>query len=135
LPGDPVIGFVTRGFGISVHKRDCPNAIAGSSDPSQEDRWLPAHWEKDTRAATYEASLALLAEDKIGVLAEVSAALAEMRVPVMTVNVAPPKNERAIIYLTVGCRDTEHYNSIVSRLRSIPTVLSVMRNADRKAFQ
>ena len=135
LPGDPVIGFVTRGFGISVHKRDCPNAISGAADASQADRWLPAHWEKDTGNSTYEASLALLAEDKIGVLAEVSAALAEMRVPVMTVNVAPPKNERAVIYLTVGCRDTEHYNSIVSRLRAIPTVLSVMRNADRKAFQ
>ncbi len=135
LPGDPVIGFVTRGFGISVHKRDCPNAISGSKEPSQADRWLSAHWERDTGNSTYEASLALLAEDKIGVLAEVSAALAEMRVPVMTVNVAPPKNERAVIYLTVGCRDTEHYNSIVSRLRAIPTVLSVMRNADRKAFQ
>ena len=135
LPGDSVIGFVTRGFGISVHKRDCPNALSGASDPSQADRWLPAHWEKDTKNSLYEASLALFAEDKIGVLAEVSAALAEMRVPVMTINVAPPKNERAVIYLTVGCKDTEHYNFIVSRLRAIPTVLSVTRSADRKAFQ
>jgi (p)ppGpp synthase/HD superfamily hydrolase len=57
-----------------------------------------------------------------------------MRVPVMTVNVAPPKNERAVIHLTVGCKDTEHYHSIVSRLCAISTILSVTRNADRKAF-
>ncbi len=133
LPGDSVIGFVTRGFGVSVHKRDCPNAIVGASDASQSDRWLPAHWEKQAQKEEYEASLTIVAEDKIGVLAEISVALAEMRVPVMTINVAPPKNARAVIHLTVGCKDTEHYNSIVSRLRAISTILSVERHADRKA--
>ena len=133
LPGDSVIGFVTRGFGVSVHKRDCPNALSGVADASQSDRWLPAHWEAETRSAMYEASLSIVAEDKIGVLAEVSATLAEMRVPVMTVNVAPPKNERAVIHLTVGARDIEHYNTIVARLRAIHTVLSVTRSTDRKA--
>ena len=134
LPGDPVIGFVTRGFGISVHKRDCPNAVAGVADASQADRWLSAHWEKEKRDSVYEAALSILAEDKIGVLAEISAALADMRVPVMTINVAPPKNARAVINLTVGCRDTEHYHSIVSRLNAIETIISVVRGADGKAF-
>ncbi len=133
LPGDAVIGFVTRGFGVSVHKRDCPNAISGAADPAHADRWLPAHWEKQAQKEEYEASLTIVAEDKIGVLAEISVALAEMRVPVLTVNVAPPKNARAVIHLTVGSKDTEHYNSIVSRLRAIPTILSVERRADRKA--
>ena len=132
LPGDAVIGFVTRGFGVSVHKRDCPNAIAGAADSSQEGRWLPAYWEKQAQKEEYEASLTIVAEDKIGVLAEISVALAEMRVPVLTINVAPPKNERAVIHLTVGSKDTEHYNSIVSRLRAIPTILSVDRSTARK---
>ena len=129
LPGDAVIGFVTRGFGVSVHKRDCPNAVAGVADPEQADRWLGAHWEeKDAGGTMYEASLTVLAEDKIGVLAEVSVALAEMKIPVLTINVAPPKDARAIIHLTVGCKDTEHYRAIVTRLSSIPTVLRVTRD-------
>ena len=129
LPGDPIIGFVTRGFGVSVHKRDCPNAVAGVSDPSQTDRWLSAHWEeKEEGSKMYEASLSILTEDKIGVLAEVSMALAEMRIPVLTINVAPPKDSRAIIHITVGCKDTEHCKSIVSRLKAIPTVLNITRN-------
>ena len=132
LPGDTVIGFVTRGFGISVHKRDCPNAIQGAADPSQKDRWLPAYWEKQAQKEEYEASLVIVAEDKIGVLAEISVALAEMRVPVMTINVAPPKNERAVIHLTVGSKDTEHYDTIVSRLRAIPTIISVERHRGKK---
>ncbi len=130
LPGDAIIGFVTRGFGVSVHKRDCPNAVSGVSDPSQADRWLGAHWEKeaDVGKKMYEASLLVIAQDKIGVLADVSMALAEMKVPVLTINVAPPKDDLAAIHLTVGCKDTEHYRAIVSRLSAIPTVLRVTRN-------
>ncbi len=130
LPGDSVIGFVTRGFGVSVHKRDCPNAVAGVGNPEQAGRWLSAHWEEERGKATYEAALCLYAEDKIGVLAEVSAALAEMKVPVLTINVAPPKEGRAVINLTVGCRDTGHYNSIVARLKSISTVLRISRGQE-----
>ena len=129
LPGDAIIGFVTRGFGVSVHKRDCPNAVAGVSDPGQADRWLGAHWEKkDEGSKMYEASLSILTEDKIGVLAEVSMALAEMKVPVLTINVAPPKDDRATIHITVGCKDTEHCRAIVTRLNAIPTVLHITRN-------
>ena len=76
----------------------------------------------------YEASLSILAEDKIGVLAEVSMALADMKVPVLTINVAPPKDSRATIHLTVGCKDTDHCRDIVSRLSAIPTVIHITRN-------
>ena len=130
LPGDAVIGFVTRGFGVSVHKRDCPNAVAGVSNPEQQGRWLSAHWESERGKATYEASLCLYTEDKIGVLAEVSTALAEMKVPVLTINVAQPKDGRAVINLTVGCKDTQHYTAIVTRLKSISTILRVSRGQE-----
>ena len=130
LPGDAVIGFVTRGFGVSVHKRDCPNAVSGVSNPEQAGRWLSAHWESERGKATYEAALCLFTEDKIGVLAEVSAALADMRVPVHTINVAPPKEGRAVINLTVGCKDTQHYSAIVARLKSISTILRVSRGQE-----
>ena len=130
LPGDSIIGFVTRGFGVSVHKRDCPNAVSGVADTSQASRWLSAHWEQktETQSEMYEASVSILTEDKIGVLADVSIALAEMKIPVHTINVAPPKDGKAIIHLTVGCKNTEHYNAIVARLRAIPTVIRITRN-------
>lgn len=128
LPGDAIIGFVTKGFGISIHKRDCPNAVSGSSDPLQATRWLGAHWDVQNMAQSYEASLILVVEDAIGVLASISMALADMKVPVLSVAAMPPKDNRAVIHLTVSCRDTEHYNTIVSRLRGIKTVISVERS-------
>ena len=132
LPGDPIIGFVTKGFGISIHKRDCPNAVAGVSDPTQASRWLSAHWDVRNASATYEASLTLVVEDAIGVLASISTALADMKVPVLSVTTVPPKDNRAVINLTVGCKDTEHYNLIVAKLRGVKTVISVSRSQNGK---
>ncbi|MBQ8908417.1 MAG: bifunctional (p)ppGpp synthetase/guanosine-3',5'-bis(diphosphate) 3'-pyrophosphohydrolase [Clostridia bacterium] len=128
LPGDPVIGFVTKGFGVSVHKRDCPNAVKGVSDPEQADRWLSAHWDMQSVSTLYEAALSVLSQDKIGALASITTALAEMKVSVLSLTTMPPKDGMAVINITVGCRDVAHYNSIVSHLRSVKTVVSVKRN-------
>ncbi len=128
LPGDSVIGFVTKGFGVSVHKRDCPNAVKGVTSPEQADRWLPAHWDMQSVSTLYEAALSVLSQDKIGALASITTALAEMKVSVLSLATLPPKDDTAVINITIGCRDVEHYNSIVSHLRSVKTVISVKRN-------
>lgn len=128
LPGDPVIGFVTRGYGVSIHKRDCPNAIAGVSS-DQKDRWVVAHWENEKgTGSVFEAALRIVTEDKIGVLADISAALADMRVSVLSANIMTAKDGKGLIILTVECHDTGHYEQIVTRLRAIPTVQNVQRS-------
>ena len=131
LPGDSVIGFVTKGFGISIHKIDCPNVVQGRKNPENEDRWKEAHWEaSETRGEShsiYEALLQIHAENRIGMLAEISTALADMRVSILQINVSYKNDGTSIINMMVGCRNIDHFNSIVSRLRSLNGVNNILR--------
>ncbi len=135
LPGDPVIGFITRGFGVSVHKVDCPNVKAGRKEENL-DRWVRAEWEKsesgDNKGALYEAALDLQLEDKIGVLAGISTALAEMKVSILSVNTLTSRLPGAsIVHLVIACKSTSHIEAIVSKLRQLDTVISVSRSLSR----
>ena len=133
LPGDDVIGFVTKGFGISIHKKDCPNAVAGMSKPEQADRWLRAEWdvEEFTGAAKpmYEVGLQIYAENDIRLLSNITTALADMKVTLLGINTKKRTETDIIILLTVGCKNIDHYNSILSRLRSVPHVERIERGS------
>ena len=130
LPGDDVVGFVTKGFGISIHKQDCPNYVQGRDNPDMADRWKPAHWEgavSDSRGSVYEALLQIHTLDTVGVLADITVALADMKVSILQINSQKAGSDRVIINLKVSCKNVEHYYSIVSRLRSLKNVLDVVR--------
>ncbi len=136
LPGDEVIGFVTRGAGTSVHKSDCPNAVRGLADPETRSRWVEAHWEDEfvsrENENLFEALLKIYADNRIGLLADVSVALAEMRVAIMSVNTAnSPTDEKATINLSIGCKNVSHFRSIISRLRKIDGIYDVVRGISR----
>ena len=129
LPGDKIVGFITRGFGVSVHKADCPNVLQSRNEENLS-RWVRAEWERDENTAsnaTYEASLQVVAEDGIGVIAGISLALADMKVSINQINTQILKSGDMAINIIVQCRSTSHYDSIVSRLRSVPKVVSVSR--------
>lgn len=130
LPGDSVIGFVTKGFGISIHKIDCPNVVQGRQNPENVDRWKEAHWEsaveKGNSDSVYEALLQIYVDDRIGMLADITAALADMRVSILQINVAQHGDMR-VVNLKVGCRNIDHYYSIVSRLRGLHGVDNILR--------
>ncbi len=131
LPGDEIIGFVTRGFGVSIHKMDCPNAISGTSDDQTRDRWVEAHWEHDFIGASdnsvYEALIQIYAEDRFSLLADTSVALADMHVSIMQVNSQKRPNGHVVLNYTVACKNIAHYRAIVARLRQIKNVISVTR--------
>ena len=128
LPGDSVIGFITKGYGISIHKCDCPNVINGKNNPEYADRWVSASWDadSDSKRSLFEANLQIRVDDRIGMLADISVALADMRVDILQINVQTSSGG-SLVTLKVGCKNTEHYNSIVSRLRSIPGIYDVYR--------
>ena len=130
LPGDEVIGFVTKGYGISIHKQDCPNVLQGRDNPDLADRWKEARWERataDTGKSVYEALLQIHTLDTVGVLADITAALADMKVSILHINSQKAGADRVIINLKISCKNVEHYNSIVSRLRSLRNIIDVIR--------
>ncbi len=130
LPGDKIVGFVTRGFGVSVHKADCPNVLRSRNEDNLA-RWVRAEWEKcdnfERTSAIYEAKLQIIAEDKIGVLAGITMALADMKVSISQINTQALKDGETMINLQVGCKSTSHYQSIVTKLKSVKNVISVTR--------
>ena len=130
LPGDKIVGFVTRGFGVSVHKADCPNVIQSRGNEDNLARWVRAEWDiaESAQTSLYEAMIQIIAEDGIGVLAGISVALADMKVSISQINTQALKNGENAINIVIGCKNVSHYESIVSRLRSVPKVLSVTRS-------
>ena len=130
LPGDKIIGFITKGFGISIHKCDCPNVVGGRERPENADRWVEARWEIGAESAThetYEATIQILATNSIMLIADITSALAEMRVALLQINSQKRSDNSVIINLTVGCKNVDHFNSIVSRLRALKNVDEVRR--------
>ena len=131
LPGDKVIGFITKGYGISIHKSDCPNVlVAQARENDDKSRWVEAHWDNggiNNRSEHYEAMLQVLAEDILGLLADISVALADMRVSILQVNTSKRQDEKVMINLKISCKNTEHYSSIVSRIKNIKGVINVTR--------
>lgn len=132
LPGDRIVGFITRGAGVSVHKSDCPNVIASRSNSDNLSRWVNAEWAKSDAQGNeghlYEANLQIITEDGIGVLASISMTLADMKVSITSINAATSKNGEIVINITVGCKNLSHYNAIVSRINAVPKVISVLRS-------
>ena len=131
LPGDSIIGFITKGYGISIHKRDCPNVISGMQNPETKDRWVNTEWDIASPASDpkslYEVMLQVFAENDIMLLANITTALADMKVTLLSINTKRRTENDIIINLTVGCKNIDHFNSIMSRLKSINHVHSIQR--------
>ncbi len=125
LPGDAIVGFVTRGFGVSIHKRDCPNARAGLEGPDAA-RWLRAHWAEDVQES-FKSTLEVSALDRSGLMADVAGLIAEMRLPCYAMAARQLSDGRAAMTLTIGINNTEHLNSVIARLRKVRGVTSVQR--------
>ena len=126
LPGDEIVGFITRGFGVAIHKTACQNAQASMNDPENRGRWVRAYWE-DTKQENYKATLELTAMDRSGLVGDVAMALTELRVPVYAMSARAVDNGRASMSLTIGIASTEHLNSVLAKLRRVKDVVSVMR--------
>ncbi|MBQ9803088.1 MAG: bifunctional (p)ppGpp synthetase/guanosine-3',5'-bis(diphosphate) 3'-pyrophosphohydrolase [Clostridia bacterium] len=130
LPGDHVIGFITKGFGISIHKVDCPNVETGMKKPEDADRWVEAHWERgehEFSSDVYEALVQIHAYSSLTILAEITMALADMKVLLLQVNTQKKNDGRLIVNLKISCKNVDHYHSIVSRLKSLKDVIDIER--------
>ncbi|MGN1048480.1 MAG: RelA/SpoT family protein [Eubacteriales bacterium] len=130
LPGDSVIGFVTKGYGISIHKKDCPNVILGMKNLENATRWVDAEWEESVSGSNsdvYEALLQIFATDRLGLIADLTMALAEMKVSILSINSQKKADDSVILNLKISCKNIDHYKSIVSRLKSLDGVNDVTR--------
>ncbi|MBE6732511.1 MAG: bifunctional (p)ppGpp synthetase/guanosine-3',5'-bis(diphosphate) 3'-pyrophosphohydrolase [Ruminococcaceae bacterium] len=126
LPGDEIIGFITRGHGVSVHKRDCNNVPREIKKCEEPDRWIPAHW-SNSHSENFVSTLQVYAIDREGLLIDVMTAIQNMRVPVHSVNARPIKSGNGIITLTISAESVEHLRSIIAKIEKVKGVFNVER--------
>lgn len=126
LPGDNIIGFITRGHGVSVHKRECSNVPADISACQEPERWINVSWD-DAVKQEFRASLIITGLSRIGLMADISMQLAAMRVNITEITTREQKDGRAVINITVTVSNVDHLRNVISRLEKINGILSVER--------
>ena len=127
VPGDDIVGFITRGYGVSVHRADCPNA-SKRDDPSQSGRWIKVSWGNDTNDS-YPTTLEVVCKDRSNLLLDISAALSTTNTFVLGINSRSTEDEFAIFRIEVRMRDSQQLKVLMNKLHQISGVLKVTRPA------
>ena len=129
LPGDNIIGYITRGYGVSIHKYDCPNAQAGLSRQEDKDRWVVASWSEKLGVrnfGNFEAMLSIFATYSPHIIADITLALNDMKVAVTSIQTRENEGEM-VITVGIKCSGVEHLRNIISGLHRIKGVREVSR--------
>ena len=126
LPGDEIIGYITRGYGVSIHKRDCTNVPKHLSDSEEPERWVTAHWEREA-GETFRSTLQITAIDRTGLLADVTIQLSNMHIFIHTLNSRELKDGRAVVTVTIDVAGKDHLRGVISRLSDINGIEEIKR--------
>ena len=124
VPGDDIVGYITRGRGVSVHRKDCPNLGTLSTEKG---RIIEVFWE-GTGQSSYPVELEVLAEDRVNLLSNIMLAVSEMKTNIVAVHGRTLKNKQAQIDLVVDIKDLEHMQAIIAQLQNVEGVLSAHRH-------
>ncbi len=131
VPGDEIVGFVTRGRGVSIHRTDCINVI----NVPEEDRvrLIDAEWnvalDGNSSEGVYSAEIKIYANNRTGVLVDVSKVLTENKIDVTSMNVRTSKQGTATISIGFEIKGKEHLNEIIAKIRNVESVLDIERTA------
>ena len=126
LPGDEIIGYITRGYGVSIHKRSCTNVPENLNDSEEPERWVSARWENETGEA-FRSTLQITAADRTGLLADVTIQLSNMHIFIHTLNSRELKNGRAVVTVTIDVAGRDHLRGVISRLSDINGIEEIKR--------
>lgn len=124
VPGDPVVGYITRGNGISVHRVDCPNVL--SNNPKEQARLIPVTWDVATDHV-YKANIVIQSVDKPGMMIDIMMAISENKININNVNSHTNKDKVATIHLGLDITNTSQLDAIMSRIKRIQGVYRVER--------
>lgn len=126
LPGDNIIGYITRGYGVSIHSRNCTNVPADISKCEEPERWINAYWEDDVKEA-FRSTLEILAKDRTGLLADVTIYLSNMHIFIHSLNSREVGDGRAMVTATIEVNGLNHLKGVISKLSDISGIISITR--------
>ena len=126
VPGDPVVGFITRGFGVSVHRQDCPNADPAKRKPEEAGRWVKVAWVESDQTS-YQTSLEISAKDRDGLALDVTMALTAAKVKVSNFSARGLPDGYALVSIVLEVRDKTELTGLINKLSQISGVYQVRR--------
>ena len=125
VPGDDIVGFITKGRGISVHRRDCDNLK--SLSPADKARFIDVRWDKDILDKSFDTEISLIAKDQKSMLSSISKICEDMDVHISGLNAKSNKDETVKINLTLSIKNKEQMEKICRSLKGIPGILEAYR--------
>ncbi|MGI6641335.1 MAG: RelA/SpoT family protein [Limnochordia bacterium] len=125
VPGDDIVGYITRGRGVSIHRTDCPNIASLSSDSNRQ---IEVAW-NTTESDSYPVEIEIEAVDRPNLLANIMNNVAESKTNIEAVSARTTKEDAASIQLVVDIHDVAHLNNVINKLRQVEGVISVRRSS------
>lgn len=123
VPGDPIIGFITRGRGVSVHRADCPNI---SNIQNDVDRLIDVEWDYGGKE-NFEVNMEIVAYDRTGIMAEIMASLAEMKINILSMNAKVSDTKTVTIHMGLSIKDLSQFEFVATKIRRLKDVYTVAR--------
>ncbi|MEG1746824.1 MAG: bifunctional (p)ppGpp synthetase/guanosine-3',5'-bis(diphosphate) 3'-pyrophosphohydrolase [Oscillospiraceae bacterium] len=128
VPGDPIVGFITRGYGVSVHRADCPNAHEDKTNPAEAGRWVKVSWVEGDLPG-YKTALELSAKDRDGLALDVAMALSTVQVKVTNLAARSTNDGFALVTVVLQVKDKDELAAVTKKLSLINGVIEVKRAA------
>ena len=128
VPGDDIVGFITRGYGVSVHRVDCPNVLRSRDNPAEAGRWIRVSW-ADKTSESYHTMLQVVAKDRISLIVDVSTVLSSTKTRVLSLNARSTPDGFGLLDLGIEVSDRDHLKTVMNRLEQIQGVMKVTRPA------
>lgn len=126
LPGEEIVGFITRGHGLSIHKRNCSNVPEDLEHCAEPERWIKAHWDDSVKIES-KSTLDVYAIDRDGVVLDITKTLMNMHVKIHSINARPINDGNCLTTMTVAVNSKEHLDNIVKVIRKIDGVYHIER--------
>jgi len=126
IPGDAIIGFITRGYGVSVHRQDCHNYLSSMNDPEEADRWIRVSW-VDTADSLYSSTIEVQIVDRTGIVVDVASALNTLKVKIISFNARQANDGITLITIVVEVAHRDELIAAMAKIMSIKGVTDVRR--------
>ncbi len=125
IPGDDIIGFITRTRGVSIHRRDCPNV----ANVAEKERLIEVSWGRQAQA--YPVSLSVRAWDRVGLIKDLSTVISEAKINIASISSIDHDDATTTIFLTLEVGELEQFNRLLPRLEGVRGVISVVRSGGK----
>lgn len=128
LPGDDIIGFITRGYGISVHKKDCVNVINSAKEDA--DRWISVQWDEEYLASKgrFNTNLQISSATRMGIISETLAVFNNLKIPVLEMNAKDLSDGYSIMNVVAQISGKNQFDNLINKLKSVSGVIDVKRS-------